>query len=590
MKHKLNRYQLAFFRWRRRQSNNRIMPFVLSVVVGLIVGLSAILIKTIIFYIEQYAVYFAPSLLNFLLPLIGFVLVTFLNRNVFSQTAFFNGARNVIDAIENNASIIRFRLIYSKFITTGLTIGFGGSSGVEAAIISSGAAVGSNVGRVLGLGYRLRTLLIGCGVAAGISAVYNAPMGGFIFALETILPEFTPTLLIPLLVAAAAGKILYEFIMGQHLRFEVPLSDFVYEQIPLVILLGVLGMLMSSYLLKTYSFCSVYFSRIKNAYFRAVVGGVALGSIIYLLPPMYGEGYVSINALLNSEERSLIVNSPLSALSDSAWFNLFFFFLITMVKPLSTGICVNSGGEGGYFAPSIITGGLLGFLFYKVTSLIFPFYDLNASTYMFLGMASVFACIMNAPVTAIFLVAEITQSYQLFVPLMLVCAVSYFLKYYVENLSKSVVQPAGLSKALRVDRILLNQLDISKLVEKGNFQPLHEDASLRTVVEHFSTANRDVLQVLDQKGMLVGVIRLNDMRKQLGDVSNYDTVLARDLMQPPTLTVEIDEPAAEVLDKFDKSKLWSLPVVRNGKFKGFISKSRLLTQYRNELTRVNRFF
>ena len=589
MKHKLNRFQLAFFRWRRRQSNNRIMPFVLSVVVGLIVGLSAILIKTIIFYIEQYAVYFAPSILNFLLPLIGFLIVTFLNRNIFSKTAYFNGARNVIESIEQNASIIRFRLIYSKFITTGLTIGFGGSSGVEAAIISSGAAVGSNVGRVLGLGYRLRTLLIGCGVAAGISAVYNAPMGGFIFALETILPEFTPTLLIPLLVAAATGKILYEFIMGEHLRFEVPLTDFEYEQIPLVIMLGVLGMLMSNYLLKTYSYCANYFSRIKNAYLRALVGGVALGSIIYLLPPMYGEGYVSINALLNSEERSLIVNSPLSALPNTVWFNLLFFFLITMVKPLSTGICVNSGGEGGYFAPSIITGGFLGYLFYKIVVLLFPFYALNASTFMFLGMASVFACIMNAPVTAIFLVAEITQSYQLFVPLMLVCAVSYFLKYYVENLSKSVEHPKGQSKALRVDRILLNQLDISKLVEEDG-APVQEDFSFRKVVENFSSSNRDVLQVLDKKGMLVGVIALNDMRKQLGDVSNYDVVLARDLMQPPSIVVEIDDPAAEVLDKFDKSKLWSLPVVRKGKFKGFISKSRLLTQYRNELTRVNRFF
>jgi len=589
MKHKLNRYQLAFFRWRRRQSNNRIMPFVLSVVVGLIVGVSAILIKSIIFYIEQYAVYFAPNLLNFLLPLFGFLLVTFLNRTAFSQTAYFNGARNVIEAIEKNASIIRFKLIYSKFITTGLTIGFGGSSGVEAAIISSGAAVGSNVGRVLGLGYRLRTLLIGCGVAAGISAVYNAPMGGFIFALETILPEFTPTLLIPLLVAAAAGKILYEFIMGQHLRFEVPLSDFAYEQLPLVVLLGVLGMLMSNYLLKTYSYCAYYFSRIKNAYLRAIIGGVALGSIIYLLPPMYGEGYVSINALLNGEERSLIANSPLAVLPNTALYNLFFFLLLTMVKPLTTGICVNSGGEGGYFAPSIITGGLLGYLFYKVIVLVFPFYGISASTYMFLGMASVFACIMNAPVTAIFLVAEITQSYQLFVPLMLVCAVSYFLKYYVENLSKSVEQPKGQSKALRVDRILLNQLDIHELVEEDH-TPVQEDFSLRAVVEIFSNSNRDVLQVLDKDDMLVGVIALSDMRKQLGDVSNYDTVKARDLMQPPSVTVEIDAPASEVLDKFDDSKLWSLPVVRKGRFKGFISKSRLLTQYRKELTRVNRFF
>ncbi|TPE44217.1 chloride channel protein [Pontibacter mangrovi] len=586
---RLNRYQLAFLKWRRRQSNNRIMPFVLSVVVGLIAGLSAITIKTIIFYIEQYAVYFAPNLLNFLLPLIGFLLVTFINRNIFQKTAYFSGARNVIEAIEKHSSIIKFRLIYSKFITTGLTIGFGGSSGVEAAIISSGSAVGSNVGRFLGLGYRLRTLLIGCGVAAGISAVYNAPMGGFIFALETILPEFTPTLLIPLLVAAAAGKILFEFIMGQHLRFEVPITDFAYEQIPLVVLLGVLGMLMSSYLLKTYSYCAQYFSRVKNAYVRALIGGVALGSIIFILPPMYGEGYVSINALLNNEERSLFMNSPLAVLPNTLWANLLFFSLITLVKPISTGICVNSGGEGGYFAPSIITGGLLGFLFFKVADFMFPFYGINQATYMFLGMASVFACVMNAPVTAIFLVAEITQSYELFVPLMLVCAVAYFLKYYIENLSRSVVQPKGQSKALRVDRILLNQLSIKQLVEKDG-AAVTENAGFRKVVESFASSDKDVLQVLDEQGMLKGIIRLQDFRQQLGDTSNYDTLLARDMMHPPEAVVELDESAAEVLDKFDKYNLWSLPVVRKGKFKGFISKSRLLTQYRTELTRVNRFF
>ncbi|WP_276497500.1 chloride channel protein [Pontibacter litorisediminis] len=586
---RLNRYQLAFLKWRRRQSNNRIMPFVLSVVVGSIVGLSAILIKTIIFYIEQYAVYFAPRLLYFLLPLIGFLIVTFINRNIFSKTAYFGGTRQVIEAIENHSSIIRLRLVYSKFITTGLTIGFGGSSGVEAAIISSGAAVGSNVGRFLGLGYRLRTLLIGCGVAAGISAVYNAPMGGFIFALETILPEFTPTLLIPLLVAAAAGKILFEFIMGEHLRFQVPLTDFAYEQIPLVVLLGVLGYLMSNYLLRTYSYCALALSRINNAYLRALVGGLALGCLIFLLPPMYGEGYVSINALLNNEERSLLVNSPLAALPNTVWFNLFFFFLITMVKPISTGICVNSGGEGGYFAPSIITGGLLGFLFYKLAALVFPFYELNAATFIFLGMGSVFACIMNAPVTAIFLVAEITQSYQLFVPLMLVCAVSYFLKYYVENLRRSVVQPAGQSKALRVDRILLNQLNIKQLVEEDE-TAVRENATFRNVVECFAKSNKDMQQVLDEQGNLKGIITLNDLRQRLGDTSNYDTILARDLMHPPEAVVEINEPAAVVLDKFDANKLWTLPVVRKGKFKGYISKSRLLTQYRKELTKVNRFF
>ncbi len=565
------------------------MPFLLSAVVGIIVSLSAILIKTIIHYFEQYAVYFAPSLLYFLLPLIGFFLVTFLNRTVFKSTSYFSGSRHVIESIEQNSSIIRFRLIYSKFITTGLTIGFGGSSGVEAAIITSGSAVGSNVARFLGLGYRLRTLLIGCGVAAGISAVYNAPMGGFIFALETILPEFTPTLLIPLLVSAATGKILFEFIMGDQLRFQVLLAEFSYAQIPLVIGLGIISMLLSSYLLATYQYCTRQFSRIKSVYMRALVGGVALGSIIFLLPPMYGEGYVSINALLNGEEKSLLVNSPLALLPESLWINLLFFILITLAKPISTGICVNSGGEGGYFAPSLITGGLLGYTYYKIAILVFPFVDINPATYMFLGMAAIFACVMNAPVTAIFLVAEITQSYQLFVPLMLVCAVAYFLKYYKENLRKNIEKPQEDYKAKRMDRILLNQLIVRHLIEDDD-SPVHEGFTFKEVLDAFSRSNRDMLQVLDGDGRLVGVITLNDIRQKINNTDSYDRIFAKELMHPPVAVVDVNEPASEVLEKFEKFERWYLPVVREDKFIGFISKPDLLTQYRLELTRVNRFF
>jgi CIC family chloride channel protein len=266
-----------------------------------------------------------------------------------------------------------------------------------------------------------------------------------------------------------------------------------------------------------------------------------------------------------------------------------FFFLIMMLKPLSTGICVNSGGEGGYFAPSIITGGFLGFFFYKAASLLFPFMALNAVTYIFLGMSATFACVMNAPVTAIFLIAEITQSYQLFVPLMLVCAVSYFLKYYMENLRTGVEQPKGQGKSFRVDKILLNQLTIKQLVEQ-DYAPVHEHDPFRKVVELFSDSHRDILQVLDDSGKLIGIISLNDIRKKLYDTQHYDSVFAADVMELPEVTVDINEPASLVLDKFDENNVWYLPVVRNGIFMGFISKNKLLTQYRNELTRSNRFF
>ncbi|MDQ4140718.1 MAG: chloride channel protein, partial [Bacteroidota bacterium] len=581
---KLNKYQILFLKWRKRQQNNRMLPFLLSIVTGLVVGLSAILIKTIISYVEIYAVYFSPKVLFFFFPLIGFLLVTLLNKTIFKNIAYFQGARNAIEAIEQKSSIINFRLIYSKFLTTGLTIGFGGSSGVEAAIITTGSAIGSNIGQFLGLGYRLRTLLIGCGIAAGISAVYNAPTGGFIFALETVLPAFTPTLLIPLLISAATGKILFEFIMGEHLRFESRLTPFPYDQIPLIIILGVLAMLTASYLSSTYRTCARYFTKIKNDYLRALTGGLALGTLIFFIPPMYGEGYISINALLKEEEQSLFLNSPLAQLSDFTPFRLVFFLFLTLLKPVSTGICVNSGGEGGYFAPSLITGGFLGYTFYKLVLFLFPGLNINADTYIFLGMAGTFACVMNAPVTAIFLIAEITQSYQLFVPLMLICAVSYFLKYYKENLRPKGDPISEKQKSSRLDRIILNELDLETLIDK-NYIEVKPTDSLRTIVEKFTNAQRNILLVLNQSKHLEGIITLNEIRKQLQNTSSYDSILAKDIMQPPTLLIEADESIASIMAKFDKSNIFYLPVVKKGVFKGFISKSQLLAQYRDELMR-----
>src|SRR3546814_681575 len=262
--YKPNKYQLIFLKWRRRQRDNRVMPLILSALVGVTVGLAAILIKTLISQIEETAIRFFPGILFFIIPMVGLLLVVFLNRNIFYKTVNFRGTRHVIESIKNNGSRINFRLMYSKFITTGLSIGFGGSSGVEAAIITTGSAIGSNTGQFLGLGSKQRTLMIGCGIAGGISAIYNAPVGGFLFALETILPAFTPTLLIPLLISAVFGKILFEIFMGDHLRFEASIPDFTYDQLPFVLALGIAAMLAARFLHKTYSVCNRTLSLIKD--------------------------------------------------------------------------------------------------------------------------------------------------------------------------------------------------------------------------------------------------------------------------------------------------------------------------------------
>lgn len=589
--YKPGKFQLMFLRWRKRQRDSRVTPLVLSALVGVTVGLAAILIKTIISYVEEYAIRFFPGILYFIIPMIGLVLVVFLNRNIFYKTVNFRGTSHVMEAIKNNGAIINFRLMYSKFITTGLSIGFGGSSGVEAAIITTGSAIGSNTGQFLGLGYKQRTLMIGCGIAGGISAVYNAPVGGFLFALETVLPAFTPTLLIPLLISAVFGKVLFEVFMGDQLRFEAPIPDFTYDQLPFVLALGIAGMLAARFLHKTYRFCYRYLSRIKNDYLRAVTGGLILGTVIFLFPPMYGEGYISINALLRANESEVFSNSIFSNIPHTHVTDLVFFFLLTLAKPLSTGLSVNSGGEGGYFAPSIITGGFLGYFFYKVIFLYAPGADMVVSpvTYIYLGMAATFACVMNAPVTAIFLIADITQSYELFVPLMFVCATSYFLKYTTESKgSKSGIRKTDRG-LLQTEGMVLNNVSAYELVER-NVADVRPDDTLRKLSELSATTNRDVIPVNSEEGRFEGIVKLNDIRKRLYDAAQYDSVLVRDLCQAPEETVSLQESASSVLEKFDRVNSWHLPVVQDDRFIGFVSRMKVLARYRTELNKGNRFF
>ena len=261
---KLKKLRIKFRRLVNRQKDKNFTVIILSIFVGLTVGLAAILIKQITYGIENYAVSFFPGYVLFLVPMVGLLLVNVLNQTAFKKDAYFKGMRHVIDAIENHQSVIKLRLIYSKVVSAAITIAFGGSSGMESAIITSGASIGSNLGKQLGLSYKLRTLLIGCGTASGISAMYNAPIGGFLFALEVVLPGFTPSLLIPLLISSAAGKILFELIMGENLRFDVHIDTFSYQSLPYVLIIGVAGALTASYMAKFYGWAYRNLARLGN--------------------------------------------------------------------------------------------------------------------------------------------------------------------------------------------------------------------------------------------------------------------------------------------------------------------------------------
>ncbi|HTN20930.1 MAG TPA: chloride channel protein [Pelobium sp.] len=584
---KLKKLRIKLGQIVEQQKDKNFTVILLSIIVGLTVGLAAIIIKQITYGIENYAVSFFPGYVLFLVPLVGLLLVNLLNQTAFKTTTYFKGMRNVIDAIENHQSFIKLRLIYTKVISAAITIAFGGSSGMESAIITSGASIGSNLGKRLGLSYKLRTLLIGCGTASGISAMYNAPIGGFLFALEVVLPGFTPSLLIPLLISSAAGKILFELIMGENLRFDVHINEFSYQSLPYVIIIGIAGVLTATYMVKAYSFCFRKLARLGNPWVIALAGGSVLGALILFFPSLYGEGYVSINKLLHGQEPMLWKHSFLANPIFQPFNGLILIFVLLLLRPITTGLSLASGGEGGYFAPSLVAGGLVGYLVFKTVFVISgDLAGLAPNTFVFLGMAATFACVMRAPVTAIFLIADTTESYAIIVPLMIVTAVAYTVKNYFDKVNPLVSAGHG---TIKMEKFIINQINLNDIIEPIN-DFVNEDDKLRNIIEHFSVYAHAIVPVTNAENKVVGIIELKTLRTLLKDFEAYDIKTAKEIMDTDFEVVEFTALRKKLSNKPSIIKEEHLLVQKNNQVMAYVSKYKLLTIYNQYLSNPDLLF
>lgn len=584
---KLKKLRIKLGRIVDQQKDQNFTIILLSVLVGLTVGLAAILIKKSTYAVESYAVSFFPGYVLFLVPLVGLLLVNLLNQTAFKTTTYFKGMRNVIDAIENHQSFIKLKLVYTKVITAAITIGFGGSSGMESAIITSGASIGSNLGRRLGLSYKMRTLLIGCGTASGISAMYNAPIGGFLFALEVVLPSFSPALLIPLLISSATGKILFELIMGENLRFDAHINEFSYQSMPYVIIIGIVGMLTASYMVKAYSFCYRKLARLGNPWTIALAGGSILGALIYFFPALYGEGYVSINKLLHGQEPMLWENSLLANPVFQPFNGLILIFILLLLRPITTGLSLASGGEGGYFAPSLVAGGLMGYLVFKTVFVISgDLAGLAPNTFVFLGMAATFACVMRAPVTAIFLIADTTESYAIIVPLMIVTAVAYTVKNYFEKINPLVAAGHG---TIKMEKFIINQINLNDAIEPVKYF-VNESDKLRNIIEHFSVAEFALAPVINSENKIVGIIEVKALRTLLKDFDTYDVRTAKEIMDTEFEIVDFTALRKKLSNQPSIIKEEHILVRKNGQVVAYVSRYKLLMIYNQYLSNPDLLF
>ena len=476
--------------------------------------------------------------------------------------------------------------MYSRMVTSAITVGFGGSVGLEAPIVVTGSAIGSNLARLFHLGYKKRTVLLGCGAAGAISAIFNSPVTGVIFAMEVILTEVKISRFIPLLIASVCGQLVALVLLGEDILFSFRLTEtFIASETGYYLLFGAVCGLISLYFTRIMYVFEGGIQKIKNEFGRAAVGGISLALIILTFPPIYGEGYETIKSLLQGNSLEVFQNSLFNGLSEHQASLIIFLFLILLVKPIATALTIGAGGSGGIFAPSLFMGGLSGFVFSSTSNALLKT-SLSTSNFTLVGMCGVMSGVLHAPLTAIFLIAEITSGYVLFVPLMLVSAISFSTISYFEKHSiytKRLIETGDLIQYDK-DQIVLSLIDLKKIVEK-DLLIIHPEATLDDLVKLVMKSKRNIFPVVNEDNELEGIVTLDDIREMMFEEESRANVIIKTIMQKPPSSVSPQEKMQSVMNKFEVTQAWNLPVIDNGKYVGFISKSRIFNAYRKKLIR-----
>ncbi|MBL7738769.1 MAG: chloride channel protein [Chitinophagaceae bacterium] len=560
---------------------------VIATLTGLLSGLAAVLLKTFVHYLQQWIKETHVSRFAYLLfPAIGLLITVLLVRH-FLGKQFERGIAMVLRAIARRSSFIPLSHTYQHVITSSITVGLGGSAGLEAPIVATGSAIGSNTARISDLNYRERTLLIACGAAAGIAAVFNAPMAGVIFAIEVLLTETVVSYFIPLIISSVIGALCSKIILAEGALFNFVLQQhFDYRNVPAYIVLGALAGFISLYYARVFKNTENRLHHWKiNAYAKAVIGGLFLMAIYFVFPPLFGEGYESVKLLANGTSEQVNDNTTLFSLLDENISLIIFAGLIVLLKPVAAAITIGSGGNGGNFAPSLFAGSYLGFFFSKLLNST-GWFKIPEGNFSLAGMAGVLSGVMYCPLTAIFLIAEITNGYELFIPLMLVSSISFFIVKSYEPFSMETKKLAmeGQIFTHKKEKNILTSITLGEILQ-DKYESIGMDKKLRDLVELVKRNEKNIYAIHDKKGRFAGIIELNDIKQQLFRPELYDKTLVHSLVKKPAATLEEDQDMHTVMEKFDVTQSWYLPVLdKQKKFIGFISKTKLFNKYREILS------
>ena len=560
---------------------------VIATLTGLSSGLIAVLLKTLVHFIQQWIKELPVSNLAYLLfPAIGLLVTVFLIRHFFGGQIE-KGIAMVLKAIARKSSFIPLNHTYLHVITSTVTVGLGGSVGLEAPIVATGSAVGSNVSRISDLNYQERTLLIACGAAAGISAVFNAPIAGVIFAIEVLLAETVVSYFIPLIISSVIGALCSKIILAESSLFNFILKQsFDYKNVPHYILLGVFAGFVSLYYAKSFKRTEEYIHGWKmNGYTKAAIGGTLLLSIYFVFPPLFGEGYNSVKLVANGSFNMFSDNTTLFSQLGENWGIITFTALIVLIKPIAAGITIGAGGNGGNFAPSLFSGAYLGFFFSKLFNST-QWVQIPVGNFSLVGMAGVLSGVMYCPLTAIFLIAEITNGYELFIPLMIVSSISFFIvkSYQPYSMETRKLALEGQIFTQKKERNILTAIRLEDMLQ-DNYESIGLDKTLKDLVAIIKRSEKNIFAVIDAKERFAGIIELNDIKQKLFQPEYFDKVTIKTLLKKPAAILQQDHDMHTVMEKFDVTQSWYLPVLnKERKFIGFISKSKLFNRYREILS------
>ena len=584
-------WYMKLLRWREDHIPEKSFVVILAIIIGVASGLAAVLLKfligTISGLVNSVTEASQANYYYLVFPIIGIFLTGIYVRYVVRDNIS-HGVTRVLYAIAQKKSRLKFYNMYASLASSSVTIGCGGSVGAEGPIVFTGAAIGSNLGQAFRLSPHMLMMLVGCGAAAGIAGIFKAPIAGVLFTVEVLMLDLTAGSVMPLIMASVAGATVAYVFTGYNVEFFFTQSEMFYtSRIPYVVLLGVFCGLVSVYFTKMIEVMERMFGRISRPRYRFFLGSILLSVLIFVFPPLFGEGYESINYLLNGHVEQIFNNSLFYGMRSSVGATLLLVGALCFMKVFATSATNGGGGVGGTLAPSLYVGCMAGFLFaYAVNSLgiVDPTMPLSTKNFALVGMAGVMAGVMHAPLMAIFLTAEMTGGYSLFLPLLIVAAISYGTSRIFSNYSIYTKRLALQGELLthQKDKTVLTLLKMDSVIET-DFIPVHPDMSLKQIVDVISKSKRNLFPVTDDDGQLLGIVLLDDIRNIMFRPDLYRRMHVKRFMSMPPAKVELGTPMDQVMKMFDNTGAWNLPVVEEGRYVGFVSKSKIFNSYRQVL-------